>query len=86
MADLGKIFQDICDENDLKIGRDLGKGGFGLVKEVFYKNSSYAAKLIEKEANEKMNESNYIQEFRGPGIVKVHKIFTKVINKKIHII
>ena len=82
MADLGKIFQDICDENDLKIGRDLGTGGFGLVKEVFYKNSSYAAKLIEKEANEKMNESNYIQEFRGPGIVKVHKIFTKVINKK----
>ena len=81
MANVGQIFEDICKENDLKIIRELGKGGFGLVKEVSYKKNTYAAKLIKKETNEKMNESNYIQEFKGPGIVKVQKIFTKKIDK-----
>ena len=81
MADVEKIFNEICKDNDLTVVKELGKGGFGLVKEVLYKNNSYAAKLIKKENNEKKNESNYILEFRGPGIVKVTSIFSNKKNK-----
>ena len=72
-----EIFNEICKAEKIEIIKELGKGGFGLVKEVKLKGISYAAKLIKKDKSEKFNESNYILEFRGPGIVKVVKIFPK---------
>ena len=77
-----EVFKDIeKDQNfknqNFKIIKNLGKGSFGVVKEILHNNKTYAAKLIKKDANDKNDESSLILEFRGPGIVKVNKIITK---------
>jgi serine/threonine protein kinase len=72
-----EVFKDFEKDNKFKINKDLGKGSFGYVKEITYNNKIYAAKLIKKDANDIHNESSLILEFRGPGIVKVNKIFTE---------
>ena len=72
-----KVFEEMAKANKLKITKNLGRGGFGLVKEVYFNGKSYAAKLIKKEKDEQVDESELILEFRGPGIVKVNKIYEK---------
>ena len=77
-----EVFKDIeKDQNfknqNFKIIKNLGKGSFGVVKEILHNNKTYAAKLIKKDANDKNDESSLILEFRGPGIVKVNKIIKK---------
>ena len=72
-----EVFKDFEKDNKFKINKDLGKGSFGYVKEITYNNKIYAAKLIKKDAIDIHNESSLILEFRGPGIVKVNKIFTE---------
>ena len=74
-----KAFEEIAKENNLKVAKSLGRGGFGLVKEVTYNKKSYAAKLIKKSKEDDIDESDLIMEFRGPGIVKIIKIFKKII-------
>ena len=53
------------------------KGVHGLVKEVIYNGKSYIAKLIKKEEDRKIDESNFILELKSPRIVRVNNIFTK---------
>ena len=78
MDKLEKAFKNIIESNNLTdLKKRLGKGGFGLVREVSYKGKAYAAKLIKKEDDEENDESKIILEFRGPGIVKVNKIIDK---------
>lgn len=73
------IFQSFADKEGFEIIDDLGHGKFGVVKEILYKDKIYAGKLIKKEKYYE-NESKIIQEFRGPGIVKVNTVFEQKIN------
>ena len=50
------------------------------MKEVVYEDKSYAAKLIERDKTAGNDESKNIKEFKGPGIVKVIKIFSMTKN------
>ena len=67
-------------EDNLKFGKILGSGAFGLVSEVIYKNKTYAAKLVKKE--KEFNESDLVFEFKSLNIVKIMKIYSKRINDK----
>ena len=54
-----------------EIGKSLGKGAFGVVKEVKYKNKIRAGKLVMKET---LVEEEAIQDLKGPHIIKMDKI------------
>ena len=66
-----------------EIGKTLGYGAYGIIKEVRFKGKIYAGKLIEKR-KEKINESDLIHDLKGPNIVRIIKIFEKKINNKIY--
>ena len=72
-------FDEICIKNNIIPKKILGTGGFGIVKEVQYKNKILAGKLTERK-NEKYNESDIITEFKGPNIMKVVKKYTEIID------
>ena len=74
---LEKTFREFLNNFNLKMGKKLGSGGFGLVKEVVYNEKEYAAKLIKRENYLEFQESELIKEFRGPNIVKVTKIYNQ---------
>lgn len=80
-----EIFKEFEKEKKFQIIDNLGKGGFGLVKEIKFKGKIFAAKLVDKlgdtlNKNSKnldyIDETDNILEFRGPGIVKVNSIFS----------
>ena len=73
-----EIIDKILEKNpEYKLGKKLGKGGFGFVVEIKHKNKIYAGKLIKKNKNESINEADLITNFKGPGIVKVIKILSE---------
>ena len=51
--------------------KSLGKGSFGLVKLIMYKNKKCAGKIVTKD---NFDEIDYIKELVGPNIVKSEKI------------
>ena len=57
----------------LDIGKSLGRGKYGLVKEIHHKNQVYAGKLVKKEGI--VDECELILQFKSPYIVKIVKIF-----------
>ena len=69
--DLDKIKE--FEKKGIKIGNPLGKGKYGLVTEVFYKDKIYAGKLIKEEKDSK--ECELILQFKSPYSVKIIKIF-----------
>ena len=74
-----KIVERIIEKKkteDFKLGKKLGKGGFGLVVEIKIKDKVYAGKLIKKKDGEGIDEADLILNLRGPGIVKVNTILT----------
>jgi serine/threonine-protein kinase len=77
-----QIFQAFTDDYNLKLEKRLGSGGFGTVFEVKAEKmeKTCAAKLLEKK--EEFNESDLILEFRGPNIVKVNKIYDKILTNR----
>ena len=77
-----QIFQQFADDYNLELKKCLGSGGFGTVFEVKVEKmeKTFAAKLLEKQ--EKFNESDLILEFRGPNIVKVNKIYEKILTTR----
>ena len=80
----GRIIKIIADKNSYKVGKKLGKGGFGTVVELRNKDKTYAGKLIKKKRGEPIDEADLILNFRGPGIVKVNKIHTLTENNYIY--
>ena len=82
MTRVEEVFKDFSKDNNIIVNKELGKGSYGSVKEITYNNKVYAAKLIEKDIDDKNDESSLILEFRGPGIVKVNKIFKKEYSDK----
>ena len=57
----------------LDIGKSLGRGKYGLVKEIYYKNQVYAGKLVKREGI--VDECELILQFKSPYIVKIIKIY-----------
>ena len=68
------------DGHFLSIGKVLGKGSFGEVREVLCKNKIMAAK-ISLENNEKAGEI-FSYDLKGRNIIKINKIHMKEINHK----
>ena len=71
-------FKDIC--NSLEIGKILGRGGFGEVRDVRYKNKLMAGKIVIKDNRELLDEEKYGLELRGQNLIKINKIITKEFN------
>ena len=70
-----RIINIILKKNpEYKLGKILGKGGFGLVVEIKYKNRVFAAKLIKRKTNDSIMELELLRNPIGPGIVKANKI------------
>jgi len=70
---LNYIFNNFAKKNKFRVGNNIGKGGFGFVKQIKIDNKKYAGKLIKIEKN-KNNETDKIKDFKGPNIVKVNQI------------
>ena len=64
-------------ENDInKIGKVLGRGSFGEVREIKVKNKTLAGKIVEKEKNEKNEGEPLALDLRGQNIIRINKIFS----------
>ena len=77
MYDIYEKFRDSCDFT--MIGKSIGKGAFGEVRNIIYKNKTMAGKLIKKDQKEPSDEERYSLELRGQNIIKINKIYTKKI-------
>ena len=67
-----EIFKEYKNSGDIQdYGKDLGKGAFGVVKDVRFKNKAFAGKLVMKDTSE---EDRLTQELRGPNIIRIQKI------------
>ena len=65
-----KIFEKFKAYEEIKsIGKVLGRGAFGEVREINYNNKMLAGKLLEKDKNEKSPEEIYFSELRGKNII-----------------
>jgi serine/threonine protein kinase len=78
MLDIYDKFKASCDFS--KVGKILGKGAFGEVRDIVYKNKTMAGKLIKRENDEKSEEEKYGVDLRGPNIIKINKVYTKKID------
>ena len=67
-----EIFKEYRYSGDIEeYGKDLGKGSFGVVKDVKFKGKSFAGKLVMKDTAE---EDKLTSDLRGPNIIRIHKI------------
>ena len=64
-----------------EIGKVLGKGAFGEVRDVIIKGKTMAGKIIKKEKLEQTDEEKYSEELRGQNIIKISKILQKKIGE-----
>ena len=83
---LEKIFKLFESKYFIKVGKTLGKGGFGEVKEIIdkKKNRIYAGKIVKQKKRTKLSESdsegnqrdkdNIILNLKNPNIVKIYQI------------
>ena len=80
---MDKIFKLFEDNHNFKIGKLLGKGGFGEVREIKMNGKTYAGKLVKMKHKNDINgkkEDNILLYLKSPNIVKIHKIFNKKYN------
>lgn len=57
-------------------GKLLGRGAFGEVRDIKYKNKTMAIKVIEKEKEENIDGEKLAMNLRSFNIIKIHKIYT----------
>jgi serine/threonine protein kinase len=74
-----EIFEKFLNSNE--IGKVLGKGAFGEVRDVIIKGKTMAGKIIKKEKFEQTDEEKYSEELRGQNIIKISKILQKKIGE-----
>ena len=80
--DLDSIFEIFSNKYNIKIGKFLGKGGNGEVREVIYKGETFAGKLIQSE-NYKID---IISALKGPNIVNICENFVENLNSKTYLL
>ena len=78
MLDIYEKFKESCEFT--KVGKLLGRGAFGEVRDIVIRNKTMAGKLVKKENDEKSEEEKYGVDLRGQNIIKINKIYTKTIN------
>ena len=78
-SDMLEIFEKFKNSEITGIGKLLGRGAFGEVRDIIFKNKTAAGKLIKRESNEITEEEKFSQELRGQNIIKINKIYTKEI-------
>ena len=72
-----EIFKEYSKQNEIQnIGKTLGKGAFGVVKEIKVNDRKYAGKLSVVDSNEEEEEN--IKNLRGTNIIKIEKICKSV--------
>ncbi len=76
-GDVFKFFQRSFDREITDIGKVLGKGAFGEVRDIKFKNKNMAGKLIENESEQKSEEEQLALELRGQNIIRINKIYSK---------
>jgi serine/threonine protein kinase len=72
-----EIFEKFLNPKD--IGKVLGKGAFGEVRDVQFKGKTMAGKIIKKDGNAPTDEEKYSEELRGQNIIKINKIIQRKI-------
>ena len=82
-GDVFKFFKD-NEQNNQGIGKILGKGAFGEVRDIKYKSRVMAGKLIEKEDKEVSEELSLSVDLRGNNIIKTNKIISKQYKNKFY--
>ena len=81
MLDIYLKFKDSNDFTD--VGKLLGKGAFGEVRDIKFRNKTMAGKLIERENSDQQSEEEKVgSNLRGQNIIKINKIYTKEIDGK----
>ena len=79
--DMKTIFEKFKEKAGIsKIGKVLGRGAFGEVREVTIKNKIFAGKIIKRERDEKSEEEKFGKDLVGKNIIKINKIYTKKID------
>ena len=67
-----EVFKEYMIQGEIQeIGKILGKGSFGIVREVKFKNKIVAGKLIVKES---LSETEYSDDLKGPNIIRFFKV------------
>ena len=81
-----KIFEEFKNNYKreiLQIGKPLGRGAFGEVRDITYKNNKVmAGKLIEKDEDEQSQEEKFIFDLRGNNLIRMNKIYIMNINDR----
>jgi len=85
-SDMKNIFENFKDDDYTDFGKILGKGAFGEVRDIVYKNKPYAGKIIKKENNESSDEEKSYSDLRGQNIIKISKTIKKTIKNDYYIL
>ena len=81
--DFSDIFHKFRQEGHFqKVGKVLGKGSFGEVREVVFKNKIMAGKIVLQENKGEKTGEYFAHELKGRNIIKIQKIFLKEIDNK----
>ena len=72
--DIYKAFKSTYNREITNIGKILGKGAFGEVRDITFKNRVMAGKIIE---NEKPGQESIAVDLRGQNIIRIQKIYQK---------
>ena len=76
------IFNEFMKDGQFsKVGKILGKGAFGEVRDIVYKNKQMAGKVLQSDKYENSGES-YAYDLRGQNIIKVNKIISKEVKNE----
>jgi serine/threonine protein kinase len=82
-----ELYEKFKESYKFQLGKVLGKGGFGIVREIIINGKVYAGKLVKKDAkidnekgsvNEKEEKNNIILFLQNPNIVKIYKIYQEI--------
>lgn len=85
------IFNIFKNKYGIKIGKVLGKGGFGEVREIINKNKTYAGKLVKKnckarktgsESDNDQQKDNIILKLKSTNIVQIYNIYDEIYKEK----
>jgi serine/threonine protein kinase len=80
--DMKTIFGKFKDEDFTDFGKVLGKGAFGEVRDITYKNKPMAGKIIKRENSERSDEDKSYSDLRGQNIIKITKTIQKNIKNE----
>ena len=82
--DYDEIFENFAIKNNFRVLKNIGKGGFGVVKEIALNGKLLAAKLTKQNNLKDFDQSEIINNIRGPGIVKITKTDRMIYNNEIY--